>query len=187
KLKPVLFWRPGRFAAASLMAALSFTSKADAQPELQLKKPASSIFQAKPESALYEKLMVITGTVYGPYDIPLRGARIEVQNTVYATTTDEQGHFTLELQEQDRGCVLICTASGSVRQEIILQQPGNLNIVMKDEPGAKMQGDLITVTAGEVGRKPLTPHAAVSSPTAYVKHKTLWQRITRPFRRTRKA
>jgi len=187
KLKPVVFWRPGRFAAASLFAALSFTPKAEAQAEPQLKTAVSSIFQAKPESALYEKLMVIKGTVHDHDNQPLAGAWLEVLNTPFNTTTDDKGRFMLELQEQDRGCVLVCTAAGRARQEIILQQPGNLNILMKEEYGYNIMGSVATPTAKPLQRKTPDPNLIKTLPGTTVQHKTFWQRITRPLHRTKKG
>ena len=64
----------------------------------------------------------LTGVVYGPQDLPIMGARVELMTLGLATRTDENGHFRFTGVPANISLKLLVQAKGQ-RQEIELSSP----------------------------------------------------------------
>jgi hypothetical protein len=157
--KRLTFWAVNKFAAASLVAALGLSFKADAQVSII---PTHNISKREVNNAVQEKPTLINGIVKDEQGEGIPGASITVKNTNKGTVSDIDGRFQLELTERDSVYELACNAIGMYTREIILNRnrSENISIIMKND---------YTETMGAV---------------IIIKTKlTLWQRLTKPFRK----
>lgn len=178
KPAPITFWTVNKFAAASLIAALGFTYRADAQIKDTIY--TSGIFERKPDSMLFEKFIVITGIVKEENGIALSGAGLSITGTALSTVSDIQGRFMLELPEQDSAYVLNCTCNDMVQQDIIIKSPTCMEIIMEYK-----ESKLIAYTGQVIPRK-TTTYTMVTPGYRYAvfrPRQSFWMRVTKPFRR----
>jgi hypothetical protein len=160
--KRLTFWAVNKFAAASLIAALGLPFKADAQVSIT---PTHNTPEREVDNPVPEKLTLIKGVVKDENGEEIPGATITVKSTDKGTVSDIDGRFQLELPERDSAYKLICNALGMITQEVSVIESGSINIIMENDNNIKGQ----TITAGGISAQYFKP--------------TLWQRLTKPFRR----
>lgn len=74
---------------------------------------------------------VITGTVKDSNAQPMPGVNIIVKGTTTGTTTDSEGKYSLELQ--DENSILVFSAIGSATQEVTVTGRSSIDIVLEDD------------------------------------------------------
>lgn len=160
--KRLTFWSVNKFAAASLIAALGLPFKTNAQ--FNDVTPTHNTPTRDVDNPIPEKLTVIKGIVKDGNGEGIPGATITVKGTDKGTVSDIDGRFQLELPQQDSAYKLVCDALGMVSQKIIINESGSINIIMENN---NIKGQ--TIMAGGISAQYCKP--------------TLWQRLTKPFRK----
>lgn len=155
------FWAVNKFAAASLVAALGLSFKAGAQVNIA---PTHSVSERKVNNTIPEKITVIKGTVKDKNGEGIPGVSLRIKDTDNGTVSDINGRFQLELPQQDSICKLICKTIGMLTREIALNRnkTENINIIMENDNDTSTTTGVVYI----VKTKP-----------------TLWQRLTKPFRK----
>lgn len=102
-------------------------------------------------------LVEITGKVTDDQGVGLHGASIKLKGSESGTSTDEDGNFSIQLQN-DKG-ILVISYVGFITQEIPVSGPRSLTIVLKAEESVMY--DIVVVGYGKQKRKDIT--GAVSS------------------------
>lgn len=156
--KRLTFWAVNKFAAASLIAAMGLPFKADAQVSIT---PTHNTPEREADNPVPEKLTLIKGVVKDENGEGIPGATITVKGTDKGTVSDIDGRFQLELPERDSAYKLVCNALGMISPKIIIDESGSINIIMENDYNTEIMG-VVTI----IKTKP-----------------TLWQRLTKPFRR----
>lgn len=161
KPAPITFWDVNKLAAASLIAALGFTYKAEAQVKIVV--PTHATPPRKVDHTIPEKRLVIKGIVKEERGEGIPGVSITVKGTNKGTVSDMDGKFKLELPERDSVYKLTCTTFGMLTQEITLDgnRSENINVIMKNDANIEIMGAVSIVKT----------------------QPTLWQRLIKPFRR----
>lgn len=83
------------------------------------------------DSSLMQELNIdVTGAVFNVEGEPIAGVSITEKDTVNATVTDEDGHFTLNIAE---GAVLEASYTGYISQEIPTDDQNSLTIILEED------------------------------------------------------
>ncbi|SFB80149.1 TonB-linked outer membrane protein, SusC/RagA family [Parapedobacter composti] len=122
-----------------------------------------AVATTKAEGLSYSGLTVsaiqrtITGKVVGATDsLPLTGVSVAVKETSRGTTTDENGHFSIEASE---GEVLVFSYLGYKRQEINVGNQPVLDVVLASDD-AETLDEVVVVGYGTQRRKEVTSAVA---------------------------
>ena len=83
-------------------------------------------------SPLLAQTLRVTGKVTNANTEPLAGATVTVKGTTTATTTDENGNFTISVPQ--KGSVLSVTYAGMNLQEMTVNDTGEMNFTLSGTP-----------------------------------------------------
>lgn len=125
----------------------TFVIVEEQKPDVKLEFPESRKQLVNFSVFAYVPLNVIKGTVTGKDGLPLAGASISIKGKKGGTSTDANGHFTIEAAPGD---VLVITYLGYGMREVTVGNEENIAIQLSEE---STQLSAVVVTALGIERK----------------------------------
>ncbi|MBO9635843.1 MAG: SusC/RagA family TonB-linked outer membrane protein, partial [Chitinophagaceae bacterium] len=98
----------------------------------------------------------VTGTVTGPDDKPMAGVSVTVKGSKEGTITDQQGKFSLHID--DKAKVLVFSHVGMVTKEVVIGTKKVINMAM--EEGSRSQEEIVVIGFGTSRAKDYTGSVA---------------------------
>jgi TonB-linked SusC/RagA family outer membrane protein len=93
------------------------------------------------------KDIAVTGAVHDEDGSPIPGANVVVKGTTHGTSTDENGHFLLDVEGKS---ILVVSYMGYISQEIVVENSNPLKITMKGD--AKNLNEVVVIGYGSKRR-----------------------------------
>lgn len=121
------------------------------QIALKRRIPLSTVLEDTPDESMDLTLVKITGTVLDETAQPLPGVNILVKGTTRGTTTDSEGRYSIDA---DENAVLVFSFIGYLAQEVVVGTQTNIEITL--QPDITSLSEVVVVGYGTQSRKNLT-------------------------------